>query len=128
MQDQDGQNNKKHEFSALCLAFITSWIEFWFVNKEPKYLMLFTFSFEVLPTLICSFAIMPQYESTLPKNFLNILIMHNSKSLLLNLMHIDNTRNGCRHLTKNQMCCNCIYERWNVQICIDKQTMKYIFL
>ena len=29
--------NNIYEFSVLNLNFMSSWIEFWFVNKEPKY-------------------------------------------------------------------------------------------
>ena len=47
---------------ALSLHFISSWIEFWFVSKEPKYLKVFTFSWELLPILICAFAIMPRWR------------------------------------------------------------------
>ena len=31
----------------LSLHFISSWTEFWFVNKEPKYIKVFTFSLEL---------------------------------------------------------------------------------
>ena len=34
-------------FYALGLYFISSWIEFWFVNKEPNFLKIFTFSYEL---------------------------------------------------------------------------------
>ena len=36
--------------------------EFWFVNKEPKCLKVFTFSYKLLPTVICSFVIMPRWH------------------------------------------------------------------
>ena len=44
------------------VLLISSWIEFSFFSKGPNYWKVFTFSWELLPILICSFATMPRWR------------------------------------------------------------------